>query len=229
MHKGLATATVAILLILSACGKESELSRSEAKQAIEERWNSKGDFPTVTVQVGEYSFIPESEEYRLDSVCFSLMESGLISIMGPLYDQARGEWRNWAAAAEAGFITTQAQAILRPDLGPQYTAIKCTIQLTDKAAEFVKEKDDRGHVTLKAVERVDVEVTGLSKPGEGSEQTVSEAVFTYKYKLNPLGEALAEPIRSLSEPEPKEDLPDEHRALFRLYDDGWRLEESRLF
>jgi len=219
-------AIVALLFSLQACGGQGGLSRSKAAKAIEERVNAKGDYPTVAVQVGDHYFSPESGEYRLDTVCFPLMEHGRNPAGYVPYTQPKGKWRNWQAAAEGGFITATAQEIRGVYLGMPYTAIKCTIRLTDKAEPFVKQKDGRDVVTLKAVERVDIKVTGLSKPGDLYGQTVSEAEFTYAFKFNPLGKALAEPTKSLTGSAPQEERPNQGRALFKLYDDGWRLEGS---
>lgn len=218
-----------LVLALSACGGEGGLSRSEAEQAIKETWNAKGDFPTVAVLVGEHFFHPEPGGFAPDTACFPLMEHGMHPAGYLPYTHPKGDWRNWQAASKAGYLTVQAQEIRGRYLGSDYTAIKCTIWLTDKANALVKEKAHDGTVTLRAVEGADVDVTGVTKPSQGSGQTVSEVQFTYKYRLNPLGKALAEPAPYLKvkDAPPKEGQPGQ--AVFKLYDDGWRLEGSRNF
>ncbi len=80
------------------------------------------------------------------------------------------------------------------------------------------EKDfDRGTI-LKAVEGVEVAVTGITEPAEMHGQTISEVEYATTYKLNPLGQALAGSKEAESERT--------GRAVFRLVDDGWRLEGS---
>lgn len=48
-------------------------------------------------------------------------------------------------------------------------------------------------------------------------QTVSEVEYAYTYEFNPLGKALAESTQKGAKPR-------EGKALFRLFDDGWRLQ-----
>lgn len=207
---------VTAILSLAGCG-ESGLSRGKAENAIEKHLNGSGDFPTVSVQVGEHFFSPPSAEYRLDTVCFSLMESGRNPAGYLPYRQPQGDWRNWHAASEAGFITATPQEFRGRFLGSDYTAIKCTIKLTDQARKYVLKTEDRDVVTLKAVESVDANVTGVTKPADMSGQTISEAEYTYTYAFNPLGKALAGPEQEGAKPR-------EGKALFRLFDDGWRLQ-----
>jgi hypothetical protein len=130
-----------------------------------------------------------------------------------------GPWTDWEAAREAGFIAVSAQMFSYRDLGRPFTAIECTTQLTDKAKEYVvAEKDFYRGTVFKAVESVEVTVTGVTKPAEMGGQTTSEVEYTTTYKLNPLGQALAGSKEAENERT--------GRAVFRLFDDGWRLEGS---
>lgn len=209
-------AVAVTLLSLVGCGK-SGLSRSEAEEAIEKQLNGSADFPTVTLQVGEHYFSPPSDVYRLDSVCFSLMEDGRNPAGYVPYRHPQGRWGDWHAASEAGFVTATAQEFTGRFLGSDFTAIKCTIKLTDKAQKYVLKTEGGDNVTLKVVEGVEIDVTGVTKPADMFVQTVSEVEYTYTYKFNPLGKALAESSQ-------KDSKPNEGKALFRLFDDGWRLE-----
>lgn len=209
-------------MLLSSCGEGGSLSRSKAESLIEERWNKSGDFPTVSVQVEKQYFVPPEGEYRYDSVCLTLMERGGHPGGFLPYRQPGGRWKNWAAADEAGFLTSTAVVYAYRDLGRPREAILCTFDLTEKATPYIL-KQERGVVTLQAVESVDVSVTGFTKPADLMGQTVSEVEYTYEFELNPLGEALATPVRSLSAQPEEERTPQRRSAYFRLFDDGWRL------
>lgn len=219
-------ATVALVLILPACGGESGLSRGKAEKMIEEHWNTKGDFPTVEVKLGKAFFRMPEGDYRPDSVCPSLMAHGYTPGGFVPYMHPKGEWKNWEYAAEQGFLTSSAGVYGYRDLGEPKQALECHFTLTDKAKPYVVSANTDDMATLKAVEGVEVKVTGLTKPAELLGSTVVEAEFTYTYKLNPLGKALAEKTKSISEPAPEEEQTKQGRAVFKLYDDGWRLEGS---
>lgn len=214
-------AVAVTLLSLVGCG-DSSLSRSKAEEAIEKQLNDRSaDFPTVTLQVGEHYFLPPSDEYQLDSICFSLMEEGRHPAGYLPYDRPRGLWRDWHAASKAGFVTATAQEFNGRFLGSDFTAIKCTIKLTDKAQKFVLKTEGGDRVTLKVVEGMDIDVTGVTKPANMLGETVSEVEYAYTYEFNPLGKALAKSAQEGSKPR-------EGKALFRLFDDGWRLQGVRL-
>jgi len=213
---------VAVAFGLPACGESGGLSRGKAEKALEEEINKKADFPTVRVLLGKTYFrLPE--EYRNDTVCISQMAHGSTPGGFLPYTHPRGKWTNWAAAAEAGFITGTAEVYAYYDLGQPKQALRCQFQLSDKAKKYVVSEDRDGMATLKVIDRVKVEVTGLTKPAEMQGSTLSEAEFTYTYTFNPLGEVLAAPFRDLSGTEKNGEASDKGRAAFRLYDDGWRL------
>lgn len=206
---------LSVLVSLSGCG--DGLSREDAEKAIEERLNEAKEFPTVSLDTGDRFFIPPAEPYALESVCPSLMKTGQRATGGfvPRHDPG-GPWTDWEAAREAGFIAVSAQMFYYRDLGRPFTAIKCMSQLTDKAKEYVVENDFFRGTILKAVEAVEVTVTGVTKPAEMVGHTLSEVEYTITYKLNPLGQALAGSKEAEDE--------QKHRAAFQLFDDGWRLE-----
>lgn len=210
-------AFVSMVLLFSGCG-DGGLSRSEAKKAIVEKLNNEKDFPEVSVQVGEHYFTPPANEYKLDTVCYSLMAEGRNPAGYVPYSQPRGYWNNWHAASENGYITTTPHEFSGVYLGSSYTALKCTIKLTDKAKPFILKKDRGDVVTLKVVDGIDVEVTGVTKPADMFGHTVSEAEYTYTYKLNDLGKSL-----STASVDANKDNPRKGKAAFRLFDDGWRL------
>lgn len=213
---------VAVAFGLPACGESGGLSRGKAEKALEEEINKKADFPTVQVQLGKaFFYLPE--EYRNDTVCISQLEHGSTPGGFVPHPRPRGKWTNWGAAFEAGFITGTAEVYAYRDLGQPKQALQCHFSLTDKAKPYVVSEDRNGIATLKVVDTVDVEVTGLTKPSDRNGSTMSEAEFTYTYKFNPLGEVLATPLRDLSGTEKNGEASDKGRSLFRLYDDGWRL------
>ena len=215
-------AAMPLLLFLAACGASGELSRSEAEKALEKKINEGGDFPTVAVQVGEHYFQPLQGGYPSEYVCFPLMASGRNPAGYLPYTAPRGKWRNWEAAAKAGFIVATAQEVRGKFLGMDYTATKCTIRLTDKAKPFIKDSDRGGLVTLRPIDGVNVKVTGVTKPTQGTGQTASEVEFSFDFRFNSLGEALSAPGLDSTD---SSDLRKggSSRALFKLYDDGWRL------
>lgn len=218
-----------LVFLLSSCGGEGGLSRSKAEQAIAERWNAKGDFPTVEVWIGKTFFRMPEGDYRPDSICPSLMEHGYTPGGFLPYTHPKGAWRNWEHAAKEGFLTSSAGVYSYRDLGQPKQALQCQFDLTDKARPYLVSGNTDRMVRLKAVTGVEVTVTGLTKPTEMLGSKIIEAEFTYTYTLNPLGKALAEPLGSPSESSQKEEQPRQGRALFRLYDDGWRLEGNSNF
>lgn len=94
------------------------------------------------------------------------------------------------AASEAGFITGHPQEFTGRFLGSDYTAIKCTIRLTDKAQKYVLKTEGGDRVTLKVVGGVDIGVTGVTKPADMLGQTVSEVECLDIYEAGPCGYAL---------------------------------------
>lgn len=208
---------------LSACGDSSGLSRGKAADMIQEKINKSGDFPTVTVKVGKAFFDVPKGEYRKDSVCASLMNDENTPAGYVPYRRPNGKWRNWGFAHEEGFMRSPSEIVSGMWLGSPSTSLKCTFELTDKAAPYVVGKDRDDIVTLKVVDGVDIEVTGVSKPADMFGSTISEAVYTYTYKLNPLGKALAKPFQSIGDSEKNGDVSGQGKRVFRLFDDGWRL------
>lgn len=172
----------------------------------------------MSFDTGNRFYVPPDEPYALDSVCPSLMKTGQQATGGfvPRH-RPGGPWTDWDAAREAGFVALNAQMFSYRDLGRPFTAVKCTPELTDRAGAYVVARDDfyRGTV-FKAVESVEVTVTGVTKPAEMVGHTLSEVEYTITYKLNPLGQALAGSKEAEDE--------QKHRAVFQLFDDGWRLE-----
>jgi hypothetical protein len=190
---------------------------------IQEEINTNGRFPTVTVQLGNAYFEVPEGEYRKDSVCVTLMNGGRTPGGYMHYRTPNGNWKNWGFAHEEGFLRSTSEIINGMWLGNPNMSLKCTFELTDKAAAYVVGKDQDNVITLKVVDGVDVKVTGMTKPAEMLGATVTEAQFTYTYKFNPLGKALAEPFRSLSGSEKNGGVTDEDKMAFQLYDDGWRI------
>lgn len=218
---------LSVVLSVSACSKDNSLSRGDAAKAIEEQLKTSGKLPTVKVQLGKaYLYVPK-DDYRTDTVCLSLMNKGQTPGGFLPYATPRGEWRNWANAAEKEFITTTAQLYSYRSIGEPKTAIQCHFSLTDKAKPYLVGEERDGMVTLKVIDRAEVEVTGITKPSEALGSTVSEVEFTISYKFNPLGEALSSPIRDISGTEKNGESTKRGHAVFRLFDDGWRLAGGR--
>lgn len=207
---------LAMLVSLSGCG--DGLSRGEAKKAIEEKLNKAKEFPTVSFDTGNRFFTPPTEPYALDSVCPLLVKTAEPLRGGFLpRNNPSGPWTDWEAARVAGFLVMHGKMFSYRDLGTPRTAIECTIQLTDKTKDYVvTEKDFWRGTIFKAVEGVEVTVTGITNPASEGEQTVSEVEYSTTYKMNPLGQALA------GSKEAQEERT--RRAIFQRFDDGWRME-----
>jgi hypothetical protein len=98
----------------------------------------------------------------------------------------------------------------------------CNLILRPSAQPYViaTEKDRSGFskpediVWLRVHDGVDVSVTGMTQPAVMQGQYVSTTEFTYKLRLSPLGTALSNKNgTALSK----------GRAVFVLFDDGWRV------
>ena len=93
---------------------------------------------------------------------------------------------------------------------------------TDKAQLYLSpsknsfDRQDKSRDILLA-EPTSIEVTGLTAPAENGGKKTITAEFTVKYELTPFGEAI---LNSATE---------QSKAIFQLYDDGWRLEGVGLF
>ena len=138
--------------------------------------------------------------------------------------------RNWpdiANAVKAGFFDVK---YVRKPSNPGaicFYCNACTMTIVPAARQYIKSEKNIGDVwdkqrkeiALNGFDGVSVDVSGMTQPATAGGRSVVLAEFEYTLTLNPLGTALRKSSGNPSR---------QGKAVFVLYDDGWRVEEVKL-
>lgn len=189
---------ICVVLLLIGCSKQ--LTRSHALDLITHSENRKAtvSFPIV---VGQYALEYPADPYP---AYVALQSFGLLAIKDNPPITAWYDVTKTISAKKAVDLTNQGQS------------------------QASKETDLFGNIQwsfITAEDREVVAVTGIGVEGE----TEATAQFTWKWKLSTIGQALAKAGCSpdgKTAGQGKDTNPlREGTAEFKLYDDGWRLEQ----
>lgn len=217
-----------VITASTSCSGSRELTRSRADNLVRES----GDFRRPIT-------IPVTGKREQPTQARSLNESEEVARERAIDDYARAHVEI-AAFRHLGLIDLRATLIEGPTTAHEWWRFSVESVLTEKGeGEAVDESEDKGRKGIIISRREMIEVTGVTAPKEGAAQ----AEFTWKDIPTPAGEAfdpasdayrglpdwlrqgIAGPPAGLGRSlERRYDSVRKGKALFQLYDDGWRVQ-----